>query len=403
MLDVLANDTFAPDTGETLTVTAVTQPTTGGTVTLTGGVVSFTPAAGFTGIATFTYTLSDGNGGTDTATVTVRVGLPPVNLPVASDDTFSVAEDSTDTVLDVLANDTADPATGGTLRVTAVTQPATGGTVTLTSSGTVTFTPTPNFNGTVTFTYTVEDAARGTDTATVTVTVTPVNDVPVALDDSFTVPFNSEANVLNVLANDSIAPDTGETITVTAVTSPAPSGTVTVATDGSGVLFTPAEGFAGNVTFEYTMSDGNGGTDTATVSVLVVQSNDTDGDGIPDSVENGTTCLSPTDKDTDDDGLDDGDEDKNHNGTVDSGETNPCNADTDSGGANDGDEVASGSNPLDDTDDFLVVGSGCASTGASLAPLLLLLGLPLLRRRRTGGVKASPPGSGRCWACWPSS
>ncbi len=61
-LDVLANDTIAPDVGETLTVTAVTQPANG-TVTLVGGVVSFTPAPNFTGTTTFTYTMSDGNGG----------------------------------------------------------------------------------------------------------------------------------------------------------------------------------------------------------------------------------------------------------------------------------------------------------------------------------------------------
>jgi hypothetical protein len=53
-------------------VTAVTQPANG-TVTLVGGVVSFTPAANFNGTTTFTYTISDGNGGTATATVTVTV------------------------------------------------------------------------------------------------------------------------------------------------------------------------------------------------------------------------------------------------------------------------------------------------------------------------------------------
>ncbi len=83
---MLANDSTAPDTGETLTVASVTQPANG-TVTLTGGVVRFTPPAGFNGTVTFTYTVSDGNGGTDTATVTVTV--TPVNdPPTANDDTF---------------------------------------------------------------------------------------------------------------------------------------------------------------------------------------------------------------------------------------------------------------------------------------------------------------------------
>ena len=94
VLDVLANDTTAPDTGETLTVTAVTQPASG-TVTLhAAACVSFTPAANFNGTTTFTYTISDGNGGTATATVTVTV--TPVNDPPDGRSTtrFTVAEDS---------------------------------------------------------------------------------------------------------------------------------------------------------------------------------------------------------------------------------------------------------------------------------------------------------------------
>ncbi len=70
MVGVLANDTAAPDIGETLTVTAVTRPAVGGTVTPVCGVVRFTSAPNYSGPATFTYTISDGNGGTGTATVT---------------------------------------------------------------------------------------------------------------------------------------------------------------------------------------------------------------------------------------------------------------------------------------------------------------------------------------------
>jgi hypothetical protein len=69
---VLANDSFAPDTGETLTVTAVTQGSNG-SVTFTATGVSYTPNANFFGSDSFTYTISDGNGGSDTATVNVTV------------------------------------------------------------------------------------------------------------------------------------------------------------------------------------------------------------------------------------------------------------------------------------------------------------------------------------------
>lgn len=71
-ISVLSNDSD-PD-GDALTVTTVTQPTNGeGTVTIQGSLVRFMPAANFVGLATFTYTISDGKGGYATATVTVMV------------------------------------------------------------------------------------------------------------------------------------------------------------------------------------------------------------------------------------------------------------------------------------------------------------------------------------------
>ncbi|KFE68687.1 Ig-like domain-containing protein [Hyalangium minutum] len=482
VLDVLANDSIAPDTGETLTVTAVTQPSSGGTVTLSNGTVTFTPAPDFNGTVTFSYTVSDGNGDTATATVTVTV-TPVSDPPIAVNDTFSVAEDSDPTVLDVLAND-ASPDPGETLTVTAVTQPTSGGTVALTN-GQVIFTPDPNFNGTVTFTYTVSDGTS-TSTATVTVNVTPTNDPPTGMPDTYSVPVNSGATTFDVLANDSSAPDTGETLTVTAVTQPTSSGgTVTVAPNGSGVVFTPAPGFMGTTTFTYTVSDGHGGTAIVIVIVTVgggdsdgdgltdveegelgtnPNNPDTDGDGLNDGLEN-ATGTNPLDADTDDDGITDGNEDSNHNGTVEANETDPRIFDTDGdglsdglesglaqpqsedtnlgvftpdadpstttdprnpdtdgdtlkdgtedanhngavgdtetdpndpdsdhGGLNDGEEVNAGSDPLDYTDDLIVAGRGCASTGSgTLLPLVLLLALPLLRRRQALRV------SGKAW------
>ncbi|MBN1208544.1 MAG: tandem-95 repeat protein, partial [Myxococcaceae bacterium] len=269
VVPVLANDTTAPETGETLTLTGVSQPATGGTVTLSGGVVRFTPSANFTGTVTFTYTVSDGNGGTDTATVTVTVTA--VNDPPnAVDDALTVNEDSGVTVVPVLANDTTAPDTGETLTVTGVSQPATGGTVTL-SGGQVSFTPAPNFSGPVTFTYTVSDGNGGTDTATVTVTVVPVNDPPDAVNDALTVSEDSAATVVPVLANDTTAPDTGETLTVTGVSLPV-NGTATLS--GGVVSYQPNPNFSGTDTFTYTVSDGNGATDTATVTVTVTAVND---------------------------------------------------------------------------------------------------------------------------------
>jgi hypothetical protein len=270
-LDVLANDSTAPDVGETLTITAVTPGTNGGTVTFTASSVTYAPAANFFGTDTFTYTISDGNGGSATATVTVTVA-PGNDPPTAADDVATVAEDSGANALDVLANDTALPDAGETLTITLVTQGANGA-VAITGGGTgLTYTPTAGFNGTDTFTYTISDGTL-TDTATVTITVTGVNDPPTATDDGVTVGEDSGATAIPVLANDSTAPDVGETLTITAVT-PGANGAVAITGLGTGLTYTPSANFSGTDTFTYTISDGNGGTDSATVSVTVTAVND---------------------------------------------------------------------------------------------------------------------------------
>ncbi|MDC0709579.1 Ig-like domain-containing protein [Stigmatella sp. ncwal1] len=333
-LDVLANDTTAPDVGETLTITAVTQPTIGGGVGFTSSRVTFNATPGFTGTTSFTYTVSDGRGGTDTATVTVQV-RPVNNPPTANDDSFNVPEDSDAVALEVLGNDSAAPDAGETLVVTAVTQPA-HGTVTL-MDGTVRFTPEANYNGTTTFTYTVSDGNGGSDTATVTVTVTPVNDPPTANDDTFVVDAGSGPTPLDVLANDTAEPDTGETLSIVSVTQPSPSQGL-VAFTASGVSFTPSATFSAT-TFTYTISDGNGGTDTATVTVTApLPPGDSDGDGLTDELE-AKLGTDPMDDDTDDDGLMDGSEDANLNGVVDADETSPLVFDTDEDGLSDGLEL----------------------------------------------------------------
>ncbi len=98
-----------------------------------------------------------------------------------------------------------------------------------------------------------------------------MNDNPTATADSFTVAEDSGASVLNVLGNDSFAPDSGETLTVTSVTQPA-NGTVSLV--GGVVSFTPNSNFFGSTSFDYTISDGNGGTATASASVTVTPVND---------------------------------------------------------------------------------------------------------------------------------
>jgi hypothetical protein len=168
------NDTDAE--GDTITITAVHNGTNG-TVVLNGdGTVTFTPTANYFGPATFTYDVSDGHGGVDTATVNVDV--EPNTPPVANDDSLTAVEDTPKTYLasDLIGNDT--DADGDPLHISAVSN-AQHGNVVLNGDGTVTFTPAADYNGPASFDYTVSDNLD-TDTATASVTVSAVNDAPTA-------------------------------------------------------------------------------------------------------------------------------------------------------------------------------------------------------------------------------
>ncbi|WP_235660293.1 Ig-like domain-containing protein [Mycolicibacterium gilvum] len=277
VIDVLANDIDVD--GGPKVVTGVTPPAHG-TVTAIGPSLSYTPAADFHGTDAFTYTLNDGS----TATVTVIV-TPVDDKPVAVGDTVTVAEDSSPTVIDVLANDTDIDA--GPKTITGVSQPAKGNVVV--TGTTVIYTPTADFTGTDTFTYTLNGGA----TATVTVTVTPVDDAPVAVGDTATVAEDSGPTIIDVLANDTDI-DAGP-IAITAVTQPV-DGTVTFT--ASEVTYTPGADFHGTDTFTYTL---NGGA-TATVTVTVTPVDDapvTVGDAVTVAEDSGPTIIDVLVNDTD--------------------------------------------------------------------------------------------------------
>ena len=82
-IDVLDNDSD-PD-GDPITVTLTTAPANGTVAINPDGTVKYTPNASYSGPDSFTYTISDGQGGTDTATVSITVTAPPVNPPPTSD------------------------------------------------------------------------------------------------------------------------------------------------------------------------------------------------------------------------------------------------------------------------------------------------------------------------------
>lgn len=260
------------------------------TMTFTGAIdavnraidgLQFLGNANASGPVTLTIESSDlggtGAGGTLVDTDTLAIEISPVNDPPdAINDVATVLEDSGNTLISVLANDTILPDVGETLTVTAVTTPI-NGTATVVGNQ-VSYRPNANFAGTDTFAYTISDGSL-TDTANVVVTVTNVNDPPTANNDSFFVP-ESTPTTLNVLTNDTAAPDVGETLTVTAVTQPA-NGIVSINIGGTTLNYAPTVGFVGNDTFTYTLSDGSVLTAIGSVAITVNDVNTTPVNTLP--------------------------------------------------------------------------------------------------------------------------
>jgi hypothetical protein len=218
--------------------------------------------------------------GPDFHVVTVLIGSETMDIDFgnaqlgANDDTFEVLEDSAQTVLDVLDNDSVGGASEN-LTIAMVGTPDQGGIVTVSPDNlTLIYSPAANFAGTETFTYTVS-GPNGSEEATVLVQVQAVNDPPTAVDDEITINEDTPTDLM-VLQNDLSAPDSGETLRVIGLLLQPEMGTVTIINGGQAVRYTPPPNFIGTETFTYNISDrANGGlTSSAVVTVNVVEAND---------------------------------------------------------------------------------------------------------------------------------
>lgn len=185
--------------------------------------------------------------------------------PVAANDATIVAVNSTDNLVNVLANDS-DP-DNDALTITSVSAPQ-HGTATIAAGG-VRYTPAIGYIGADSFTYTISDGRGGIATATVSITVQSnggANAPPVAVDDNGVV-LKGYSGDIDVLGNDSDAD--GDPLTVIAVNHTGPGlAEITINADNT-IHYQSIHGFSGTDFFEYTVSDGRGGTATAVVRVLV--------------------------------------------------------------------------------------------------------------------------------------
>jgi hypothetical protein len=243
--------------GDALTFAFTTQPLHGA-LSLTGSSATYTAAPNYSGGDSFTYTVTDGRGGSATGTVSITV--TPVNdPPVAGDQLAAVAEDGS-AIINLASSDV----DGDPLTFALASQPAHGSVVL--AGNVATYTPTPDYHGSDTFVYTVSDGQGGTATGTVTVTVAPVNDPPVA--DALQAPAVEDGSVEITLGGTD--PD-GDALTFALASQPVHG---SVVLDGYMAVYAPAANYNGSDSFTYSVSDGFGGTAVATVSVAVRAVND---------------------------------------------------------------------------------------------------------------------------------
>ena len=247
---------FDPDS-DPVTFTIERQPGHGALTGVPPSVV-YTPAPGFTGDDSFTFSVSDGHLTSFSATVTLHVA-PPNHRPSATPQSVTALEDTSAAI--TLAGTDPD---GDPLSFQVQTLPAHG--VLSVSGASATYVPAANYNGPDSFTFAVNDGESTSDPATVSIDVGTINDPPVAL--AVQRSLNEDAPLsLTLLATDA----DGDSLAF-AIQAPPQHGTVTGAPPG--VTYTPDANYNGPDSFTFTASDANSTSAPATVSLTVVAVND---------------------------------------------------------------------------------------------------------------------------------
>ena len=242
--------------GTALTFTVVSQPAHG-TVIVEGnsGSFTYTPAANYSGNDTFSYTAGNGAGISNLATVAIL--LTPVNdPPIASNSSFSVAEDSS--YSGILSATDID---GGSLVYSLVTE-GSKGTITISSNGSFTYTPHKDISGSDSFTFRVSDGSVLSNTAVVNVTITPVNKAPIALNSTFTVD-QGITYTGQLVATD----EDGDSLSFSLAASPE-QGNILISTSGS-FTYTSSPSATGADQFTFSATDGNAASNVGTVNIQI--------------------------------------------------------------------------------------------------------------------------------------
>lgn len=260
IIDVLSNDLgldYAP-----VLVSIASQPAQGVAKVNPDNTITYTPNRYYHGDFTFTYSVCNSLENCAQAGVTITVNRVDVT-PIANDD-FRGTLKNTLVEVDVLFND--ENLYDLPILVSLVGSASPSGTVEVTTTNTVIFTPAANYVGEATFTYRVTDNDGDFDEALVTINVKEENHNPIANNDNVTVIQNTPKDI-NVLANDSGLEDGFGSMSIH---SQPTNGTVSI-NDNRTINYSPNTDFIGDDTFEYFIEDIDGDNDIATVYVEVIE------------------------------------------------------------------------------------------------------------------------------------
>ncbi len=270
VISVLTNDAVLGDIP--ITISTELPPLHGMIIINPDTTITYTPNADYFGPDSFLYRITDVDGDADTATVNVTIN--PINdIPTAISDAAVTDEDST-IIINVLSNDILgnNPTIGDQPIAVSLVGSASNGDVILNPDHTVTYTPNPDFNGSDSFIYQITDANGDSATAIVEIIINPINDVPIANDDS--VVTNEDELITIILLGSDVDDDS---LTFGIISGPTNGGLgpiIPLSPVSTKVTYTPNADYFGTDSFTFNTNDGTIDSDTATISITINPIND---------------------------------------------------------------------------------------------------------------------------------
>ena len=262
-IDLVATS-LASDPEGTFTVAAIPTAPQHGTATYLGTRITYTPALNYSGPDTFTYQVTDPQGAVS-AIATITMNITPVNdPPVIRQNPLRRAVLTG--ALNIDLSDNVSDADGNTIIVSGTTSPQYGQ-ITLGTGLNLTYTPSAEYTGPDEFNYYLTDQSdtnNSTVMGKITIDVGRANTPPLA--ENLNANASTGQRVTIDLAN-AVTDQDNDKLSITVPARTANNGALTVA--GLVITYTPDPSFVGDDPFEYTVHDGYGGTDTATITLKI--------------------------------------------------------------------------------------------------------------------------------------